>query len=95
MDQTAVVTALKQKLDASQLPADVKEKLTDEITRLEMVFKSNQVGPDTDKHVEYINFVCDLPWNKMGTDVLDLARAKQILDKNHHGLEPLKDRILE
>src|SRR5581483_10927542 len=95
MDSTQIITQLRQKFDQAQLPTDVKEKLGDEINRLEQILKSGQFNPGTDKQIEYINFVCDLPWNKAGTDILDLARAKQILDKNHHGLDPLKDRILE
>ena len=42
-----------------------------------------------------IRFICDLPWDKTAQDTLDLAKAKEILDKNHHGLEPIKERILE
>ena len=95
MDSAQVTTQLKQKLLEAQLPVDVKEKLSDEISRIELVLKSGQYKPETDKQIEYINFICSLPWEKSGQDILDLARAKQILDKNHHGLEPLKERVLE
>lgn len=95
MDSAQVVSNLRQRLDQSQVPADVKEKLTDEINRVELVLKSGQYKPETDKQIEYIKFVCELPWEKTVQDILDLNRARQILDKNHHGLEPLKERILE
>jgi ATP-dependent Lon protease len=95
MDSAQIVDKLRQKLNSSQVPVDVKEKLTDEINRLELSLKSGLYKPETDKQIEYINFVSDLPWDKTGQDILDLARAKQILDKNHHGLEPLKERLLE
>ncbi len=95
MDQTAIIAQLRQKFDQSQLPQDVKNKLGDEINRIEQVLKSGQYRPETDKQIEYLNFVCDLPWSKSGEDILDLSRAKEILNKNHHGLDPLKDRILE
>lgn len=87
--------ALRKKIETSQLPPDVAEKLKDELARVELVFKTGQFTPELDRQVNYINFVTDLPWNKAGQDILDLNRAKQILDKNHYGLEPIKGRILE
>lgn len=92
---TQILDGLKQKLAGAQLPPDVSEKLQDELARVELVFKTGQFTPELDRQVNYINFVCELPWNKVGQDILDLNRAKQILDKNHFGLETLKARILE
>ena len=43
----------------------------------------------------YINWVVGLPWITRTKDVLDLNLAKKTLDKNHYGLQPIKDRILE
>ncbi|MEX2012969.1 MAG: AAA family ATPase, partial [Candidatus Levyibacteriota bacterium] len=43
----------------------------------------------------YIGWITTLPFEKQTTDNLDLKMAKQILDKNHYGLEPIKNRILE
>lgn len=100
MDTAQIITKLRQKIEQAaqggqQLPADVKEKLTDNVNRVESILKSGNYNPETDKEIEYINFVCDLPWNKVGMDILDLARAKQVLDKNHAGLETIKERVLE
>ena len=77
------------------MPPDVSEKINEEVSRVELAVKNSRYSPETDKQIEYINFVCSLPWNSSGQDILDLSRAKGILDRNHHGLEPLKDRILE
>lgn len=96
MNQTAQnVAQLHQKILNSGLPADVLDKLQLEISRIELLIKSNQFSVEVDRQISYVNFVCDLPWNKSGQDILDLAHAKQVLDKNHHGLEQLKGRILE
>ena len=89
------VEKLKAKVAASILPPDVAEKIKDELMRVEFAFKNKEFNPNLDSQINYINYVCDLPWNKAGTDILDLNRAKQILEKNHHGLEPIKARILE
>ena len=100
MDNTApqtqsVIDKLKEKLSASVLPAEVMEKLSDELRRVDLLTKTNQYGPQVDSTIAYINFISELPWNKSGQDILDLNRAKQILDKNHYGMESIKDRILE
>lgn len=95
MDTAQIVTKLKQQLEASFLPADVKEKLQDEILRLELSLKQTDFNPDIDRQINYINFVCSLPWEKSHTDDLDFNHAKTTLDKNHFGLERIKSRILE
>jgi ATP-dependent Lon protease len=89
------VEKLKSKVAAATLPPDVSEKIKDELIRVEFAFKNKEFNPNLDSQINYINYICDLPWNKVGTDILDLNRAKQFLEKNHHGLEPIKARILE
>lgn len=90
-----IVDKLKAKVVAAQLPADVLEKIDDEVARIELVFKTKDFNPELDRQINYINFICELPWNKAGQDNLDLNHAKEVLQKNHYGLEPLKARILE
>jgi ATP-dependent Lon protease len=93
--QFSQLEKLKQKLSQATLPHDVTEKLQEEVARLELLQKTNQYKPEVDRDLNYINFVAELPWEETGTDILDLKRAKEILDKNHHGLDAIKDRILE
>lgn len=90
-----ILLNLRQKIEKAGLPADVLEKLEDEMTRLELVFKTGEFTTEFDRQINYLNFITDLPWSKAGQDILDLNRAKQVLDKNHFGLEPIKARILE
>lgn len=89
------IDKLKLKVSQAHLPPDVFEKIQDEMSRVELAFKQKNFNPTLDSQINYINFICDLPWNKVGQDILDLNRSKQILEKNHHGLEPIKARILE
>lgn len=89
------ITKVKEDLAKSDLPKDVIEKLNEEVSRIEAMGKSTQFGVEVDRNLSYVNFVLSLPWNKSSHDILDLKRAKQILDKNHHGLEQIKSRILE
>ncbi len=94
-NSTDLVEKLHQTILAARLPKDILERLTDELTHISISLKANQYSPETDKVVSYINFVSGLPWARSGEDILDLQRAKQILDKNHFGLEQVKERILE
>lgn len=78
-----------QKLEASQ---EVKGKLEREIAR----FKS--LGGNTAEASvsrTYIETLLDMPWEKSGTDSMDLKRAARILDEDHYGLEKVKERVLE
>lgn len=86
---------LRQKIITSNLPQDVLEKLQEDLSRVAVFIKANQVGPEVDREISYINFVCSLPWNNTTQDILDISRSKQILDKNHYGMQVVKDRILE
>lgn len=79
---------LQTKISQSQIPEDLKEKLLN-------LIKSPGTGAEFEKLVSFIDFSLSLPFNKASTDILDLNRAKQILDKNHYGLTAVKDRILE
>lgn len=90
MDNSARGTTeeLKIKISQSEIPEDIKERLNN-------LLKFPGTGAELEKVVAYIEFVLGLPFQKSSQDILDLDRAKQILDKNHYGLTLVKDRILE
>lgn len=71
----------KLKINQANIPPEIKEKLLDAL--------QNNISPT------YIEFCLSLPFEKKAQDILDLQRAKEILDKNHFGLKLVKDRILE
>ena len=77
------------KLDA---PEEVKEKLHKEIGR----FK-NTIGSQAENGVirTYIETILEMPWNKRAEDNTDINYAKEVLEADHYGLEPVKERILE
>lgn len=89
MDNTAQeLEGLRQKVTQMELPQEVEEKLLN-------LLRTPGTGVEYEKLLDYIEFVLNLPFNKISQDILDLNRAKQILDKNHFGLQVVKDRILE
>ena len=84
----AIVGELKIKVVQADLPKEVSEKLTN---LLRFPLSMAEFGG----LIAYIDFVISLPFSKMATDILDIDRARKILDKNHFGLQSVKDRILE
>ncbi len=95
MDAAQITEKLKTKIASSELPSDVAERVQNELSRVELALKTSGFSIEVDKNISFINFVCELPWEKLSQDILDLKRARAVLDKNHHGMETIKERILE
>ena len=92
---TDEVAILRKKIDEAKVPKELKERIVgnlEEVIRLE-----NDISARI--HIEqifvYTDWVVSLPWDTRTTDVLDIAKARQILDRNHYGLAPVKEKILE
>ena len=62
---------------------------------LDKLMRINPAAPDYSVSLNYAQLMLDLPWNEYTKDNFDLKRAKKILDRDHHGLEKVKDRIIE
>jgi len=93
--EPALIEKLKQKIVSENLPPTIADKLLQEVLRIELSLKSNKFTPEIDHQITYVNFMSELPWAKTNQDVLDINRARTILDKNHFGLDSVKERILE
>ncbi|MDR2399373.1 MAG: endopeptidase La [Endomicrobium sp.] len=86
------VDDLKEKLSKAKLPQAAKDAAQKEMARLE---KMMPMSPEATVIRTYIEWILDLPWETSTPDNLDLNRAKEILDRDHYGLEKVKDRVLE
>lgn len=94
------VRRLGEKVEAAEMPKPLKENLLERVSRLALLrsstgFMSATYILEYESSSSYINWIVGLPWNRYSPDVMDLIKAKQILDQNHYGLDPIKDRILE
>lgn len=94
------VRRLGEKVETAVLPQALKENLLERVSRLALLrsstgFMSATYILEYESSSSYINWVVGLPWDKYSTDLLDLIKAKEILDQNHYGLDPIKQRILE
>ena len=90
------IQKLEEKIKAAQLPPDLMEKINSMLTILKISLKSGTGSfVNYESISNYIDWVSSLPFNKETQDVMDLTKVKQTLDKNHYGLESVKNSILE
>ncbi len=83
---------LRQKAANKAWPEHAAKAFEKEVQRLE---KTNQNSPEYGIQLNYCEFLVDLPWDKISEDNLDLKHAQKVLDKDHFGLESVKERIIE
>jgi ATP-dependent Lon protease len=79
-------------IDAADLPEKVREAALREVGKLE---RSSEQSPEGGWIRTWLDTVLDLPWNTRTDDSTDLKAAREILDADHHGLEDVKERIVE
>lgn len=82
----------REKIISLALDEESEKKLLKECARLE---KMNPTSPEATVIRVYLETCLDLPWNKFSKDNLNLKNARKILDKDHYGLDKIKDRIIE
>ncbi|MDQ2695159.1 MAG: endopeptidase La, partial [Pseudomonadota bacterium] len=90
--EEAEAVELRQRLKEAELPEAVSKEAEKELRRLE---RMNANAADYQVLRTWLELVLDLPWNKTTDDVLDLARARTVLDEDHYDLEEIKERIVE
>ena len=86
------VDEIREKLEGLDLPEEAQNLAERELRRLSTL---PQHAPDRHLIRTYLDWMVELPWNIQTEDDLDLHRAREILDADHHGLSKVKDRILE
>jgi len=89
------IEKLKAILQSADLPANLHDKAYQQIERISLALKYGGNLSQLDITTKYIDWITNLPWNKRTDDILDITLAKKTLDKNHFGLEKIKQRILE
>jgi len=84
--------ALREKVQAAQMPEEVATEANREIDRMARI---PQASADYSVALDYVTWLCEMPWTNASEDRLDLRRARSILNKDHYGLEKVKKRIIE
>ncbi|MBX7083585.1 MAG: endopeptidase La [Nannocystaceae bacterium] len=83
---------LRKKLEDAHLPEEAQKLVDRELRRLESL---NPAAPDAQVTRNYLEWIADLPWDKRAETTLDIDAVAAKLDADHHGLEKVKQRILE
>ncbi|MGL5414363.1 MAG: endopeptidase La [Clostridium sp.] len=86
------IEKIEESLVERELPAEVKEKVLHEIKRLKAVGSNSS---EANVIRTYIEWVLDIPWEKTTDEVVDIKRAEEIINRDHFGLEDVKERIIE
>ncbi|WP_394241486.1 endopeptidase La [Vibrio astriarenae] len=84
--------ALKQKIEESKMPQEAKEKTEQELQKLKMM---SPMSAEATVVRSYIDWMVGVPWAKRSKVKKNLAKAEEILNEDHYGLERVKERILE
>ncbi|HZA09658.1 endopeptidase La [Mycobacterium sp.] len=82
----------RSRIEAADLPDKVREAALREVGRLE---RSSDQSPESGWIRTWLDTVLEMPWNVKTEDSTDLKGARAILDADHHGLDDVKDRIIE
>ena len=86
------VSDIRKKIETSGMPDDAKEKAMGELKRLRAMSPMSQEGGLLKT---YLDELLAMPWNKYDDTPIDLKNARNILDSEHSGMQPIKERILE
>ncbi|TMM14944.1 MAG: endopeptidase La [Actinobacteria bacterium] len=91
-DAEGPVAEYRAKVEAADLPADVRTAIEKEIDRLE---RTSEQNPEGGWIRTWLDTVLDVPWGVRSEDRLDVEEAREVLDADHTGLSDVKDRIIE
>jgi ATP-dependent Lon protease len=86
------VQRLKEKLAKVSLPQKAKEQVDKELEKLQ---RMNPAAADYSVVLNYIDVILDLPWGIYTKDNFNIKHAKKVMDKDHYGIEKVKERVLE
>ncbi|MGB0092092.1 MAG: endopeptidase La [Solirubrobacteraceae bacterium] len=91
-DDASVVEEYRTKIEEAGMPDEVREQAEKELGRLERV---GEQSAESSVIRTYLDWLISVPWSKRSEERLDPQHAREVLDKDHAGLEDVKDRIVE
>ncbi|MDH3228064.1 MAG: AAA family ATPase, partial [Thermoleophilia bacterium] len=86
------VEEMRQRIEALELSEEQRSEVDRELRRLE---RTSPQSAEYQVIRTFLEWITELPWNERTEEKIDLARAEEILEEDHHGLEDVKDRVLE
>lgn len=86
------IKELREKASRKKWPAEVAQVFENELRKLERLHPQS---PDYSVQTQYVQNIVNLPWNEYSKDNFNLSHAQKVLDRDHYGLEKVKERIIE
>ncbi len=86
------VQRLREKAGKMTLPVKVKEQVDKELDKIQ---RMNPAAAEYSVILNYVDLILDLPWGIYTQDNFNIKNAKKVLDKDHYGIDKIKERILE
>jgi len=86
------VKEMQKRAEAKKWPESAREMFKKGVEKLERMHPST---PDYSVVYNHLDLMLDLPWNECTEDQYDLKKAKKVLDRDHYGMEKVKERLLE
>lgn len=91
-EKSVEINELKKKIKEAKMPPEVEKEAERELLRLA---KMSFAAAEYTVSRTYLDWLVSLPWSKQTEDMLDISKARTILDEDHYNLEKVKQRILE
>ena len=91
-EESSDIAALKAELAKAGMPPDIEEHVRTQIARLE---RTGEASAEYSMTRSYLEWLLAAPWSKLDKEEIDIEKARQVLDEDHFGLDPIKRRIIE
>lgn len=94
-EQTSILSDLIKKVEDADLPEELTETVLLRLNQLSHLTASPTFLPEFDSIRRYIDWIVSIPWTSRTKDILDIVKAREVLDAHHYGLDQIKNRVLE
>ncbi len=89
------VSILRRTLSDVQVPPELGLRITGYFEEIERLQNDIAAQVHIEQLLDYIDWIVNLPWNKRSVDEIDIEKAKEMLNRNHYGMQSVKDNIIE
>jgi ATP-dependent Lon protease len=89
------LSSLRKNLSDKHIPPELDLRVKSYFEEIDRLQQDIAAQVHIEQLFDYIDWIVSLPWNERTHDAIDLSKAKEMLDKNHFGMQPVKDKILE
>lgn len=89
------LSKLRQLLSAKPIPPELDIRVKSYLEEIDRLQEDIQAQVHIEQLFDYIDWIVNLPWNERTKDAIDIGKAKEGLDRNHYGMQSVKDKIIE